>query len=94
MAEASGFLYCMTQRGTACVKFGFTSRTPAERARDGTRGPVPLVVVAAWKSSDARMLEACGTACVKVASIRDRSGDSGRLRIVALSNQTLGKVHK
>jgi hypothetical protein len=57
MSDAGGWLYCMVQKGTRCTKFGFTSRTPAERARDGTRGPVPLVVVAAWKSSDARMLE-------------------------------------
>jgi hypothetical protein len=48
--------------------------------------------------SEARMLEACGTADIKVASIRDspRAGQVilAALRIVALANQTLGKVHK
>jgi hypothetical protein len=44
--------------------------------------------------SEARMLEACGTADIEVASIRDSSGDSGSLRIVVLPNQRLGKVHK
>jgi hypothetical protein len=55
--------------------------------------------------SEARMLEACGTADIKVASIRDsprtgkgqakdKQSDSGSLKIVVLPNQRLGKVHK
>jgi hypothetical protein len=47
----------MTQTGTALVKFGWTSRTPGMRARDGTIGAVPLVVVRAWRSPAARLLE-------------------------------------
>jgi len=47
----------MTQEGTALVKLGWTSRPPTERAKDGTIGPAPLVVVRAWRSSQARLLE-------------------------------------
>jgi hypothetical protein len=47
----------MTQAGTDLVKLGWTRRPPAERARDGTIGPAPLVVAQAWKSSQARLLE-------------------------------------
>jgi len=57
MAEVSGYVYLMTQKGTACTKLGWTSRHPAERARDNTKGPVPLVVARSWRSSDARFLE-------------------------------------
>jgi len=52
-----GWVYCMAQDGTKLVKLGWTSRPPAERARDGTLGPAPLVVVRAWRSSQARLLE-------------------------------------
>lgn len=62
VAPGYGWVYCMqqrgvTQRGTDLTKFGYTSRRPQERAKDGTRTPAPLVVVRAWKSPEARLLE-------------------------------------
>jgi len=39
------------------VKFGYTSRTPERRAKDGTLTPAPLQVVAAWQSPQAARLE-------------------------------------
>jgi hypothetical protein len=55
--DVDAWIYCMTQTGTRLIKFGFTSRSPRERARDGTLGPAPLQVVKAWASPDAALLE-------------------------------------
>ena len=72
-----------TRRRSPALPAGMSGKTAAALsvqaiasvARSQTKAACP---------SEARMLEACGTACIKVASIRDSSGDSGRPRIVAL----------